>query len=160
MKWMNCCLIAACLSFASPALAERSYDFSDTDIPTLDLPYKVTRIENTGTGFRKQFIYHVDQNFESLKKSLDSDYARGRKFGKYALMGISRSANGDTMNVVIGYKNEHYYLNIEASGSGSTFTYDSIASSYISGVFDLAAFGFRMPDGGTVPIGLAKDDGL
>lgn len=160
MKWMGFCLIAASLLFASSAFAERSYDFSDTDTPALELPYKVARVEKTGTGFQRQFIYHVDQDFEAIKKTLENDYERKRSFGKYAVMGLSRSTRGDVMTLVVGHKNEHFYLNVQASGSGTAFTYDSIGSSYVSGVFDLAAFGFRMPDGSTLPIGIAKEDGL
>lgn len=163
MKLLTCVLSALWLAGmsvvgATEAFADRPYDLSDVADAFIEWPYAVVSFEVNGESYNMTHVVRFDVSYDQVLKDFLSAYQTKQKFGKFQLIGVTENKNG--FRCILASNNEHHYVDISPSGSGTVATVQAMPSSYISGVFDVAAYGFRMPDGGLLPIGLNHKDGL
>ena len=163
MKLLTCVLSAVWFLGLSAvgtgiALADRPYDLSDITKSFIDWPYKVVSFEVSGDSYNMTHIVRFDVAYNQVLKDFLSAYQTKKPFGNFQLMGVTE--NKDGFRCILAYNNEHHYVDVSPSGSGTVAVVQAMPSSYITGIYDVAAYGFRMPDGGTLPIGLNNKDGL
>ena len=155
-----CALCAVGLSAVTmnAAWADRPYDLSDISKSFIEWPYEVVSFEVNGESYNMTHIVRFDVAYDKVFKDFLAAYQAKKKFGNFQLIGVTENKTG--FRCILAYNNEHHYIDISASGSGTIAVVQAMPSSYVTGAFDVAAYGFRMPDGGTLPIGLRNKDGL
>ncbi|MBO5753534.1 MAG: hypothetical protein J6S69_07570 [Proteobacteria bacterium] len=141
-------VLAACmLAVPTVASADVSYDFSDVMQPFLKLPFEVVSVEVTGEGTSMQHVYHLAESYDVMTKKLLDMYQKKQTIDKYFILGVTPQSTQEMYQVTIGYQNEHHYVQVTPDGSGCKFSVEAMPTSYVSGVYDVAIYGFRMPDG-------------
>ncbi|MBO4349800.1 MAG: hypothetical protein J6A01_02505 [Proteobacteria bacterium] len=141
-------VFAACL-LAVPltSMAKQTYDFSDIHEPYLQLPFTVTNVEVTGEWNTLKHIYHVTESYDKVIKKLADMYDKKQTLGDQIIMGLTKQTSIEMYQMIVGFQNEHHYAQITPEGSGTMITFEAAPVSYVSGVFDVAVYGFTMPDG-------------
>ena len=141
-------LFAACL-LAVPvtSMAKQSYDFSDIIEPSLQLPFTVTNVESTGEWNTLKHIYHVTESYDKVIKKLTDMFDKKQTLGELVIMGLTKQSSLEMYQLIVGFQNEHHYAQITPEGSGTMITYEAAPVSYVTGVYDIAIYGFTMPDG-------------
>ncbi|MBR4985563.1 MAG: hypothetical protein IKY83_07485 [Proteobacteria bacterium] len=152
--------ILACTMIALPvsAFAKQSYDFSDIATPFIKWPFNVVNVEITGEFFTMHHIYHVTESYETVIKKLTEIYEKNEKIGNYKIMGLTPQTQSESHRLVIGYQNEHHYINISPEGSGSVLAFEAMPSSYMTGIYDATGYGFLLSDGTTANLYQAKEE--
>ena len=158
-KRIVCALFAACL-FALPAtsLARQTCDFSDIEEPFLNFPFTVTSIEKTGEYNTLRHIYHVSESYDAVIKKLNDMFDKGKPLGEHIIMGLTKQLTSEMYQMIVGFQNEHHYVQITPEGSGTMLSVEAAPTSYVSGVYDIATYGFTLPDGNIVSAATAADE--
>ena len=145
-----CMLTLSVAGLPTVAFADRAYDFSDLTSFRLELPFNVTNVEENGSGMERVQTYYLTDSYDAVVKKLAAMYDKNQPVGKFYVNGLTQQSS-ETMHLLqLAYNNEHHYAKIRPNGSGSTIEFEIAPVSYVLGVYDAAAYGFHMPDGGTV----------
>ncbi len=141
-------VFAACL-LAVPftSMAKQTYDFSDINEPKLQLPFTVTNVETTGEWNTLKHIYHLSDAYDKVISKLEEMYSKKQPLGDLVIMGVTKQTGSEMYQMIVAYQNEHHYAQITPEGSGAKITLEAAPVSYVTGVFDIAIYGFTMPDG-------------
>ena len=143
-------LAAFMLAVPTVGFADVSYDFSDVMQPFLKLPFEVVNVEVVGESTSMRHVYHLSASYETMTKKLIAMYQNKERIDKYMILGVTPQTSQEMYQVTIGYENEHHYVQVTPEGSGCKFSVEALPTSYVSGVYDVAIYGFRMPNGSTV----------
>lgn len=149
-----------CLGAAQNAFADRPYDFSDITQPLIEWPYQVVSFNVTGAGYGVQHEIRFDISYDKMLKELAKYYKDHTAFGRYYLMSVTEQAQTKSTVCIFASNNEHNYVTIYPDGAGVKVVVDAMPTSYVSGAYAQAVYGFRMPDGGTIPLGRINKDGM
>ena len=85
-------------------------------------------------------------------------FDKKQRIGIFYVLGLTKQTEPNTHSLMLGYNNEHHYVKIQAEGSGTVITYETAPASYVSGVYDVAIYGYHMPDGGAILTTLHSDE--
>lgn len=140
-------LAASMLALPVTAAARQSYDFSDIKEPNLKLPFTVTNIETTGEWNTLRHIYHVSESYDVVIKKLGSMFDKKQPLGELIIMGLTKQSTQEMHQMIVGFQNEHHYVQITPEGSGTMLSMEAAPVSYVTGVYDISIYGFTMPDG-------------
>ena len=154
MKKVLMCLLASTLWLTAPvaAMADMNYDFSDTFEPFVRWPFHVNNVEVVGEFPDADHLYHVTESIENVADKLSSIFQKNQQIGgTFYIIGISKQLSGEYM-LLFGRRNEHFQAMISPENGGSVIKVPAMPVSYISGVYDIAAYGYTMPDGTAVSI--------
>lgn len=146
-RWMGLVLAACMLAVPAVSYADVSCDFSDVMEPFLKLPFDVVSVEVTGEGTGMHHVYHLAQSYDEIVKKLFDMYHKKESIDHYIILGVTPQTTQEMHQVTIGYQNEHHYVQVTPEGSGCRFAVEAMPTSYVSGRYDVAIYGFRMPDG-------------
>ncbi|MCL2326346.1 MAG: hypothetical protein FWC40_07640 [Proteobacteria bacterium] len=154
-------LACACLGmWAGEARADRPFDFSDIRRPIIKWPFSVISFEIVGEAHETKHIVRVSEAFSAVETRLSRAIDRSEPFGDFLMMGMSPIPGTKGYQLILAYNNEHHYVQVTPDGAGTLFTVEAMPTSYVSGVYDVAAYGFRLYGGGVLPIGTRQDDNL
>ena len=158
-KRIVCALFAACLlALPATSLARQTCDFSDIEEPFLTLPFTVTNIEKTGEYNTLRHIYHVTESYDAVINKLVELFNKKKPLGNHLIMGLTKQSSSEMYQMIVRYQNEHHYVQITPEGSGAMLSVEAAPSSYVTGVYDIAIYGFTLPDGTTISAVTAADE--
>lgn len=152
---------AMSMSSAQSAYADRPYDLSDVFQGSfIEWPFEVSSFEAVGESYTTKHNVRFAVPYQEVLAWFQNAIKKNVKVGKFFVMGVTETPNRDGFQLILALNNEHHFIDITSDGAGTIAVVQAMPSSYISGTFDPACFGFRMPDGGTIPIGKYREDGL
>lgn len=139
------------LCFCGSGYAEQAYDFGDIAQPFLSLPFNGVSVEVAGTDVEVRHIYHIAQPFDEVVEAFLQRIKRGEAFDGFEIMGFTKQQDGSYM-LYLAKRNEHHGASLVPTGSGCDLIVNGMASSFLSGAFDIAVYGYVMPDGSEISI--------
>lgn len=150
-NFLRIALVLGAVSCAAPAFAQpvQSYDFSDIGQPFMDMPFKVLRIETAGAGTGAKHIYRIADPFDKVVAKLKTMFEKGDPLSGFLPMGLSKQQNGE-YQIIFGLRNEHHMAMVRPDGEGCAIEVDAFPVSFISGVYDIAIYGYSLYDDTTV----------
>ena len=158
-RHMICGVVAACLLILPiTSMAKQTCDFSDINEPYLQLPFTVTNVEVTGEWETLKHIYHVSEAYDKVIKKIASMYDKQQSMGEWVIMGLTKQSSTEMYQLIVGFQNEHHYAQITPEGSGTKIVFEAAPVSYTTGVYDIAIYGFTMPDGTIISAIPAADE--
>ena len=138
------------IAMAAPQIAaadEPRCDFSDTQQPFLNLPFKVTNVEVTGEWTDMRHNYYLADSYDKVLKQIHKLFDSKGVLDKYVIMGITPQTGQEMTQIILAYHNEHFYVQISPNGAGTLFSLEARPISYVTGVYDVSIYGFVLPDG-------------
>lgn len=158
-RWMGC-LLACVLAFPTAAFGERKCDFSDIQEPLVSYPFKVIEYSTYSDEFSTYQVTRVADSYESVVKFFQNALDKRKPLGVFTVMGLTHAAPVESHNTVLAYNNEHNYLEIKPSGTGTELVLKATPNSYVSGFYQQSLFGYRLWDETVIPTGERDEDGL
>ncbi len=148
------------LGMVQNAFAEKPYDFSDIQQPLIEWPFNVVSFNVTGSSYLTKHEIMFDMPYDKMLDTLKKAYSKHQAFGNYYVMSVTEQAGDKSFVCIFASNNEHNYVTFTPATSGTFAVVDAMPASYVSGAFAQAAYGYRMPDGGTIPLGKVNKDGM
>ncbi len=128
-------------------MAKQSYDLSDVSEPFLSLPFDVVSVDVSGEGAETRHNYHISVSYDQVIKKLKTMLDKKQKINDFYVFGMTKQTGSEKYQVILAYQNEHHYVHVTPEGSGTLFSIAAFPSSYLTGVFPVAIYGFILPDG-------------
>lgn len=138
-------------------MAKQSYDLSDVNEPFLSLPFEVVSVDVSGEGAKTRHNYHISAEYDKVIKKLSTMHEKKQRINDYFVFGMTKQSGSEMYQIILAFQNEHHYVQVTPEGSGTLFSMEAFPSSYLSGVFPVAIYGFILPDG-TVSPSVKKTD--
>ncbi len=143
---------------ASASAQEMRYDFSDINEPFIEFPFKVTDVEVTGDWTKLRHNYYIAEPYEKVKKKLETLMSKNQPIGRYYLMSVTPQLDRQMVQIILAYRNEHFYAQVMPNGAGTLIAFEACPVSYVVGSYDASIYGFVLPNGREVSIDLQTDE--
>ncbi len=153
-------LIGISLLSTSLAFADSPYDLSDIQQSFVEWPYPVTSFNVTGESYMMHHEIRFSVDYKKVLADFTNSAKKNKKYGKFSITSVTESANRSSFDAVLTYHSDSYYVTVKPDGAGTLIDLQCMPFHIKSAALDQAVFGYKMPDGGVLPIGKYREDGL
>jgi len=142
------------------AFADEPYDLSDIQQSFVEWPFPVASFNVTGESYQMRHEIRFDVDYKKVLAEFMSSAKKNKKYGKFIISSVTESANRTSFDAILTYHSDNFYVTVKPDGAGTLVDLQCMPFHIKSAALDPAVFGYRMPDGGVLPIGKYREDGL